>query len=120
MDDKTLETIAQWRGADVIDRDGEKIGKLEDVYVDTETDLEEFGTVKGGLISKHLTFVPLNEVTTSPGYLQVPVSKSLVKEAPNIDTDAELSSFDEEGVYRHYVLTYAPPTTPSGRRLGRR
>ena len=39
---------------------------------------------------------------------------------PNIDTDAERSSFDEEGVYRHYGLTSAPPATPRGRRLGRR
>jgi hypothetical protein len=45
--------LGDWRGKDVLDRDGEKFGKLEDVY-------------------------------------------------------------------RHYGLTYAPPTTPSGRRLGRR
>src|SRR3954463_8978811 len=112
--------LGDWRGKDVLDRDGEKIGKLEDVYTDTETDPEEFGTLNGGLSSKSLTVGPLHDVTTSPDYLQVPVSRSLVNEAPNIDTDAELSSFDEEGVYRHYGLTYPPPTTPSGRRLGRR
>jgi sporulation protein YlmC with PRC-barrel domain len=112
--------LIDWRGKDVLDRDGDKIGKLEDVYVDTETDSEEFGTVKEGLISKHLTFVPLHDVTASPDYLQVQVSKSLVKEAPNIDTDAEMSTFDEEGVYRHYGIAYAAPATPSGRRLGKR
>jgi PRC-barrel domain len=112
--------LGDWRGKDVLDRDGEKIGKLEEVYDDTETDVEEFGTVKEGLIGKHLTFVPLANVTASPDYLQVTVSKSLVKEAPNIETDAELSTFDEEGVYRHYGIDYAPPSTPSGRRLGRR
>ena len=32
----------------MLDRDGEKIGKLEDVYIDTETDADEFGTVKEG------------------------------------------------------------------------
>ena len=112
--------LGDWRGKDVLDRDGEKIGKLEDVYVDTETDVEEFGTVKQGMISKRLTFVPLGDVTASPDHLQVLVSKSLVKDAPNIDTEAELSSFDEEGVYRHYGMAYAPPATPSGRRLGKR
>jgi sporulation protein YlmC with PRC-barrel domain len=112
--------LADWRGKDVLDRDGEKIGKLEDVYVDTETDAEEFGTVKEGLIGKHLTFVPLQEVTAAPDYLQVPIAKSLVKDAPNIGTDADLSTLDEEGVYRHYGLTYTVPTTASGRRLGRR
>jgi sporulation protein YlmC with PRC-barrel domain len=112
--------LGDWRGKDVLDRDGEKIGKLEDVYVDTETDVEEFGTVKEGLISKHLTFVPLQEVTASPDSLRIPVAKSLVKDAPNLDTDDDLSAFDEESVYRHYGLTYTVPTTPSGRRLGRR
>jgi hypothetical protein len=43
----------------LVDRDGEKIGKLEDVYVDVETDEPMFGTVKEGLIGRHLTFVPL-------------------------------------------------------------
>jgi len=112
--------LADWRGKDILDRDGEKIGKLEDVYVDTETDVEEFGTVKEGLVNKHLTFVPLDKVTASPDFLQVDVSKSLVKDGPNIDLDGELSSFDEEGLYRHYGRPYAPPTTDSDRRLGRR
>jgi sporulation protein YlmC with PRC-barrel domain len=112
--------LGDWRGKDVLDRDGEKIGKLEDVYVDTETDVEEFGTIKEGLVSKHLTFVPLQDVTASPDYLQVQVSKSLVKEAPNMDTDADISTLDEAGLYRHYGMGYLEPSTPSGRRLGKR
>jgi sporulation protein YlmC with PRC-barrel domain len=112
--------LGDWRGKDVLDRDGEKIGKLEDVYVDTETDVEEFGAVKEGLIGKHLTFVPLYEVTANPDYLQVPVSKSLVKDAPNMDTDAEISTLDEAALYRHYGIDYTEPATPSGRRLGKR
>jgi sporulation protein YlmC with PRC-barrel domain len=112
--------LGDWRGKDVLDRDGEKIGKLEDVYVDTETDVEEFGTIKEGLISKHLTFVPLDDVTAAPDYLQVQVSKSLVKDAPNMDTDAEISTLDEAGLYRYYGMAYAEPATPSGRRLGKR
>ncbi len=51
--------IADWRGKQLIDRDGEKIGKLEDVYVDVETDEPVLGTVKEGRIGRHLTFVPL-------------------------------------------------------------
>ena len=33
-----VQNIAEWHGKDLVDRDGEKIGKLEDVYVDVETD----------------------------------------------------------------------------------
>jgi sporulation protein YlmC with PRC-barrel domain len=43
----------------LVDRNGEKIGKLQDVYVDVETDEPQFATVKEGIIGRHLTFVPL-------------------------------------------------------------
>ena len=41
--------IREWRGHDVVDPQGHKIGELEAVYVDTGTDLPSFGTVKVGM-----------------------------------------------------------------------
>jgi PRC-barrel domain len=35
--------IREWRGHDVVDAGGHKIGELESVYVDTGTDLPSFG-----------------------------------------------------------------------------
>ena len=49
----------QWQGRTMVGTDGEKIGKLQDVYVDVETDVPQFATVKEGFVSRHLTFVPL-------------------------------------------------------------
>ena len=112
--------IAEWRGKVLVDRDGEKIGKLEDVYVDVESDEPMFGTVKEGLLGRHLTFVPLDGVTIGPDDLQVTVSKEMVKNAPNIATGEELSEKDESELYHHYQLNYTPPNTESGRRLARR
>ena len=43
-----VRNLAEWRGKYLVDRDGDKIGKLEDVYVDVETDEPMFGTVKEG------------------------------------------------------------------------
>jgi uncharacterized protein YrrD len=115
------QNIAEWHGKDLVDRDGDKIGKLQDVYVDVETDEPIFGTVKEGLISRHLTFVPLDGITIGPESLQVAVSKEQVKDAPNIDIQGdELSQVDESALYHHYQLNYTPPDTPSGRRLARR
>ena len=115
------QNIAEWHGKDLVDRDGEKIGKLEDVYVDVETDEPVFGTVKEGLIGRHLTFVPLNGITIGPDNLQVTVPKEQVKNAPNIDLQGdELSQTDESALYHHYQLNYTPPDTESGRRLARR
>ena len=115
-----VENISDWRGKEIVDRDGEKIGKLEDVYIDTGTDQPVFGVVKEGLVSKHLTFVPLTGATASPDGLKVAVSKQQVKDAPNIDQGGELSAQEESDLYRHYEVAYTPGTAPSGRRLARR
>jgi hypothetical protein len=115
------QNIAEWHGKDLVDRDGDRIGKLEDVYVDVETDEPIFGTVKEGLIGRHLTFVPLDGITIGPENLQVAASKEQVKDAPNIDMHGdELSQADESALYHHYQLNYIPPDTESGRRLARR
>jgi uncharacterized protein YrrD len=115
-----VENLAEWRGKDLIDRDGNKLGKLEDVYVDTQTDQAMFGSVKEGLLSKHLTFVPLHDASVSPDGLTVGVSRTQVKDAPNIDQGGELDGNAESELYRHYGLAYASAATASGRRLARR
>ncbi len=113
--------IADWHGKTLVDRDGEKIGKLEEVYVDVENDEPQFGTIKEGFIGRHLTFVPLGGITVGPDELRVPVSKEQVKSAPNIELQGEeLSQADESALYHHFELNYAPPETESGRRLARR
>jgi sporulation protein YlmC with PRC-barrel domain len=113
--------VADWHGKMLIDVDGEKIGKLEDVYVDVETDVPQFATIKEGFLSKHLTFVPLGGIKAAPDALQVAVTKAQVEDAPNLEQHGEeLSQADESALYHHYELNYTPPKTASGRRLARR
>ena len=115
------QNIAEWHGKDLVDRYGEKIGKLEGVYVDVETDEPMFATVKEGLIGRHLTFVPLAGITIGPDDLQMAVTKEQVKSAPNIELHGdELSRADESALYHPYELNYPPPDTERGRRLARR
>ncbi len=113
--------ISEWHGKMLVDRDGEKIGKLQDVYVDVEDDQPQFATVKEGFIGRHLTFVPLGGITIGPDDLQVPVTKAQVESAPNIEQHGdELSQADESTLYHHFELNYTPPDSESGRRLARR
>jgi hypothetical protein len=101
--------IREWRGYDVVDADGHKIGELEAVYVDTATDAPSFGTVTVGIPTRHrLVFVPIDHATTGPGYVKVPYDKKQVKDAPSIDTDGELPAADEEAIFKHYGLDYMP------------
>jgi hypothetical protein len=100
-------TTLPWRGHDVVDSDGHKIGELEAVYVDTSTDLPAFGTVKVGMPTRHrLVFVPLAQATVGPGYLKVAHDRKHVKDCPSISTDGELPAAGEEAIFKHYGLTY--------------
>jgi hypothetical protein len=113
--------VAQWHGKLILDRDGEKIGRLQDVYVDVETDEPKFATVKEGFIDRHLTFVPLAGIRVGPDDLQVPVARDLVRSAPDLDLHGEeLSQADESALYHHFLENYTPVDTESGRRLARR
>ncbi|MEU4083157.1 PRC-barrel domain-containing protein [Streptomyces aureus] len=112
--------IREWRGHDVVDPGGHKIGTLESVYVDTATDDPSFATVTVGLPTRRrLVFVPLDRATVGPGYLRVAHEKGLVRRAPSIDTDGVLPATDEPEVFAHYDLAYTPGLKGE-RRLARR
>jgi hypothetical protein len=112
--------IREWRGHDVVDTRGHKIGELEAVYVDTGTDLPSFGTVQVGMATRHrLVFVPLERATVGPGSVKVCYGKKQVRDAPSIGTDGELPAGDEEAIFAHYGLTYEPGGGGE-RRLARR
>lgn len=112
--------IREWRGHDVVDSDGRKIGSLEAVYVDTRTDQPAVATVVVGMPTRHrLVFVPLAGAVVGPGYVRVSYSKTAVKDAPSMGTDDVLPAEDEQAVFSHYDLPYEPG--PSGeRQLARR
>ena len=113
--------VAEWHGKMLVDCNGEKIGKLQDVYVDVETDEPQFGTVKEGFIGRHLTFVPLAGVQIGPDDLQVTATKEQIRSAPHIELHGEeLSQADESTLYHHFEMNYTPISTESGRRLARR
>ena len=113
--------VAEWLGKMIVDRDGERIGKLQDVYVDVETDQPQFGTVKEGVFDRHLTFVPLTGVLVSPESLKVDATKEQVRSAPDIALHGdELTQADESTLYHHFEQNYTPISTESGRRLARR
>jgi uncharacterized protein YrrD len=46
-------------GAVVTGADGDKLGKIEDVYYDHDTDRPEWAAVKSGLFPSHVSLIPL-------------------------------------------------------------
>jgi len=95
--------VAEWHGKMLVDREGQRTGKLQDIYVDVESDEPQFATVKEGFIDRHLTFVPLDGIKVGPDELQVAVTRDQIKSAPNIAQHGkELSRADESTLYHHY------------------
>src|ERR1700754_2918240 len=112
------EDLKSWQGSDVLDPGGEKLGKLDEVYYDTETDEPGFASVKSGTISKHVTLVPLHGATVGYDFLRVSTNKDVFKKAPSFDTDAELSGDDEASAYGYFGIEYAS-AGQGGRRLAK-
>jgi uncharacterized protein (TIGR02271 family) len=99
-------TVRTWRGKTVFDRDGSRIGPITDIYADTRTGRPEWAVVDIGLFGAKATFVPIGEARPTGDDVQVPYQKQLVKDAPKLDTDGDLSVGDERELWRHYGLDY--------------
>jgi len=108
----------EWRGRDVVDSDGDKIGTLEEVYLDTDTGRPEWATVKTGLLGTKQSFVPLRDANPSSGGVTVPYSKATVKDAPSVDPDGELSTDEEQRLYEHYGIAYDDSSSASSADAG--
>jgi PRC-barrel domain len=103
-----VEDLKEWRGESVVDPADAKLGKLEDIYYDTETDLPAFAAVKSGVVGKRITLVPVAGATVGHSHVRVAVGKDDFKAAPSFDADAELTADDEIAIYGHFGIGYVP------------
>lgn len=88
--------------ATVIDRDGNKIGSVGQVYLHNSTGEPSWVTVNTGLFGSNETFIPLDEAQLSGDEITVPYEKDFVKDAPNISEDGEITPEQENELYRYY------------------
>jgi uncharacterized protein (TIGR02271 family) len=101
-----IDTVRSWQGATMVDRDGDKVGTVESIYVDDQTGEPEWALVNTGLFGTKSSFVPLAQASGSGDQVQVPYDKQLVKDAPRVDPDQHLSEAEEQELWRHYGLDY--------------
>jgi len=110
----TTHAATDWRGRTAVDRDGDKIGTIEEIYLDERTGTPEWLLVKTGLFGTRSTFVPLHGAEPEGDDVRVPFEKAQVKDAPNVDADRELSQDEERRIYDHYGLDYGESRSQSG------
>lgn len=110
----TEQAVAGWRGSDVVDSDGDKIGTIDEIYADVETGRPEWLAVKTGMFGSKVSFVPIAEAREADGEVQLPYDKAQVKDAPQAEADGELSQEEESALYRHFGLEYSEARSDSG------
>jgi uncharacterized protein (TIGR02271 family) len=99
---KTLQEIQEWRGLAAVDADGEKVGKIDEIYLDRGSDNPEWVTVSTGLFGSRTTFVPIEGAQATGGEVRLAYRKDQIKDAPNVDADRALSDEEERRLYEHY------------------
>jgi uncharacterized protein (TIGR02271 family) len=95
----------RYAGYTVYDPDGDKIGKVDDLFVD-ENDQPEYIGVKIGLLGTRSTLIPwqMVEVRDADSSLIVSADDENVKDGPTFDDDQDITPEFESEVYSYYGL----------------
>ena len=111
--DRFTELEERYARYEVYDPAGQKIGKVDDLFVN-ENDQPEYVGVKTGLLGTRSTLIPWEVVRVDEhqGRLQVPMDKDKAKEGPAFDDDQQINPEFEEQVRSYYGL--GAPAAPSG------
>jgi uncharacterized protein (TIGR02271 family) len=104
-----------WRGRQLVDADGDKVGTIEELFHDQDTEQPEWAAVRTGLFGTKLSFVPIESAQPDGEQVRVPFSRSQIKDAPKIDdADGQLSQHEEAELYSHYGIAYGERRSDSG------
>jgi hypothetical protein len=90
----------------VVDADGTKIGKVEDIYVGGDQQ-PRYLRVTMGLLGMDMTVMPVQLVTgvdSEEETIHLSVPKDMAKSAPTFDLDHQFKPDDEVTIWQHYGL----------------
>jgi uncharacterized protein (TIGR02271 family) len=105
----------RFAGYTVYDRNDQKIGKVDDLFVDGN-DRPEYIGVKMGLLGTHSTLIPFEVATVDDERQTIVLStdKETAKNGPSFDDDREITPEFENKVYSYYGLQQTGSTEESG------
>jgi uncharacterized protein (TIGR02271 family) len=104
----TMNELAQMQGKPVYDSLGEKIGSVEEIFYDQQTNQPEWIGIGTGFLGTKRVLVPIEGADVSRDGISVRYDKKQVKGSPDIDSDV-LSEATEHKLYAYYGLE---PSTP--------
>jgi hypothetical protein len=114
--DKFTEEVAhRFAGYTVYDQDYEKIGNVDDLFLD-ESDHPEYIGVKMGFLGTRTTLIPFQmaRVNDARQVIEVAADKETLKNGPTFDDDGEITPQFEKEVYSYYGLKRPSTIEQSG------
>lgn len=94
--------LDQMMGMTAYDPAGDKVGKIAEIYLDAQTGQPEWALVTTGMFGTKSSFAPLSGSALTDDGLKLTVDKDMVKGAPNLDADGQLSHDEEQELYAYY------------------
>jgi len=102
----TIEQVPAVLGHQVYDRENAKVGTADHIYLDRDTGLPAWLTIRTGLFGSKETFVPAEASELRGSEVVVPFTKDEIKNAPNLSiaVGEELQPAEEAVVYEFYGI----------------
>ena len=111
--------LDEMRGAPVYDNAGDKIGKVDEIFYDQQTNVPEWIGIGTGFFGTNRVLVPVKGAAPYDDGLMVAYSKDHVKDSPDIDED-DISQQREADLAAYYGLDYSRQRSQTGMSEGRR
>ena len=105
--DRFTELEGAYKDYTVYDQHYEKIGKVDDLFVD-ENDQPEYIGVKTGFLGMKSTLIPMELVRVNDRrkLIEVAADKDMVQSGPAFDDDEEITPDHESRIYGYYGLEH--------------
>ena len=97
----------QYIGRTAVDLEGNKIGKVGQVYLDDRSGEPLWVTVSTGLFGNRESFAPIAGSAFDGENVRLAVSKDTIKDAPNVDNAEHISGDEQNALYDYYGDTVA-------------
>lgn len=100
----TKQDIKSLHSATAYDLNGEKLGKINELFVDDKTGQPTFAEVSHGLFGFSSSIVPLRGHRLQGEDLTLAFSKDRIKDAPEINSDEAITAEKQNKIFSHYGI----------------
>ena len=108
---KQFGDYGDWPGRAVLDNDGERIGKVREIYLDDATDRPEWVLIDRD--DGEPRFVPLVDATVEQEAIRVASSSQSIEAAPALEPTKQLTQDQERELYSHYGVPLSEEASDS-------